>query len=122
MPRGGARPGAGRKPGSINKKTREIAEKAAQEGITPLEVMLGTMRVFWEKAEAGAVEASGVEGEGGKVYGPLDFRMMAADVAQKAAPYVHPKLSNIEARLEGEVGLKVEIVRFGGGKAHDSTT
>jgi hypothetical protein len=36
MNRGGKRAGAGRKPGSLTKKTREIAERAAADGITPL--------------------------------------------------------------------------------------
>jgi hypothetical protein len=35
--RGGKRPGSGRKKGSATKKTREIADRAAAEGITPLE-------------------------------------------------------------------------------------
>jgi hypothetical protein len=32
--RGGSRKGAGRKTGSATKKTREIADKAAAEGVT----------------------------------------------------------------------------------------
>jgi len=44
MPRGGCRPGAGRKPGSLTRRTREIAEQAAGDGITPLEYMLAVMR------------------------------------------------------------------------------
>jgi hypothetical protein len=40
---GGKRPGAGRKKGSLTQKTREVAEKAASAGITPLEVMLEAM-------------------------------------------------------------------------------
>ena len=42
--KGGKREGAGRKPGSKTKKTAEIALKAAEEGITPLEYMLNVMR------------------------------------------------------------------------------
>jgi hypothetical protein len=41
---GGKRPGAGRKPGSANRKTREIADAAAEAGITPLEWMLSVIR------------------------------------------------------------------------------
>ena len=36
---GGARSGAGRKRGGANQKTREIADRAATLGVTPLEVM-----------------------------------------------------------------------------------
>jgi hypothetical protein len=56
---GGKRPGAGRKPGSANRKTREIADTAAKAGITPLEWMLSVIRD--EKAD---VKASGRNGEG----------------------------------------------------------
>lgn len=70
--RGGSRQGAGRKPGSATKKTREIADKAAAEGITPLEFMLQVMR-----------NASGEPRE-----------RLSAAVA--AAPYMHPKLASIE--------------------------
>ena len=73
--RGGRRPGAGRKPGSATRKTREIAERAAAEGITPLEVMLEDMRA---KYAAGDLEA-------------------AADRARDCAPYMHPRLSSISA-------------------------
>jgi hypothetical protein len=69
--RGGKREGAGRKKGSLGKKTREIAERAVQEGITPLEVMLETMRDAWAAGE----------------------RDKAISAAKDAAPYVHPKLA-----------------------------
>lgn len=72
--RGGARKGAGRKAGSATKKTREIADKAAAEGITPLEVMLGAMRSFWQAGD----------------------QEKAAGFAKDAAPYIHPKLAAIE--------------------------
>jgi hypothetical protein len=71
---GGARKGAGRKPGSATKKTRAIADKAAAEGITPLEVMLEAMNAF---RSAGDLEK-------------------AASFAKDAAPYIHPKLAAIE--------------------------
>jgi hypothetical protein len=46
MARGGRRPGAGRKPGRLNKRTiahKQLASKAAEQGITPLELMLKRM-------------------------------------------------------------------------------
>ena len=78
MARGGARPGAGRKPGSANKRTREIADAAAAEGVTPLEYMLAILR-----DEQAAPEA----------------RM---DAAKSAAPYMHPRLTAIEASVQTE--------------------
>lgn len=85
--RGGKRPGAGRKPGSTTKKTREIAEKATAEGVTPLEVMLKVMRGFLERAEQMAQldPAAGTE-----------LLKEAADVAKNAAPYMHPRLAAVE--------------------------
>jgi hypothetical protein len=72
--RGGVRKGAGRKAGSATQKTREIADKAAAAGITPLEVMLEAMNEF-------------------RASGDLE---KAAGFAKDAAPYIHPKLAAIE--------------------------
>ena len=85
--RGGRRPGAGRKVGATTKKTREIAEQAVAEGITPLEVMMRAMRKFVENAEkmAGVDEA-----------GSMSLMKEAADVAKNAAPYIHPRLAAME--------------------------
>lgn len=80
--RGGARKGAGRKKGVATKKTREIADKAASEGITPLEYMLEVMR---NEPPAGL--------EGPQL---LSAHMMRFEAAKAAAPYIHPKLSAVE--------------------------
>lgn len=92
MARGGARPNAGRKVGASAEKTREVANKIAADGdITPLEVMVASMRAIYAKAQ------SGIEVEdGSKTVTPLQLYAMAADVASKAAPFIHPKLSSIE--------------------------
>jgi hypothetical protein len=74
MPRGGKRPGAGRKAGSAHKKTRTVADRAAEEGITPLEVMLAIMQDHYRA----------------KRYEE------AASVARDAAPYCHPRLAAIK--------------------------
>jgi hypothetical protein len=84
--RGGRRPGAGRKPGSATKKTREIAEQAVAEGITPLEVQLQTMRALWAEATKGnALD--------------LEKATEACAIAKDAAPYIHPRLSSVEASV-----------------------
>lgn len=72
MARGGARAGAGRPKGAAAKRTREIADKAASEGLTPLEFMLQVLRD--ETAEMGA----------------------RFEAAKAAAPYVHPRLANVD--------------------------
>ena len=69
MPRGGARPGAGRKPGGRTKLTRESVRLAQELGVTPLAILLGI---------AGDERQS------------VSVRLAAASAA---APYVHAKLS-----------------------------
>jgi hypothetical protein len=83
MPRGGKRDGAGRKAGSASTKTRDIADKAAEEGITPLEFMLNIMRdeSMPENAEPAQMIA---------------LKNMRFEAAKAAAPYIHPKLSSVE--------------------------
>jgi hypothetical protein len=81
MPRGGKRPGSGRKPGSVTpatKRRQDVALKALTEGTTPLQVLLEAMREAYETG------------------GP----MLAMPYAKEAAPYVHPKLSSIEAKVD----------------------
>lgn len=86
MARGGAREGAGRPKGSTNARTREIAEKAAAEGIMPLDVMLRAMR---EHADAGRWDE-------------------AAKIAASAAPYLHRRLAAIEH--SGASGSPIQFV------------
>lgn len=78
---GGARPGAGRKPNSVNRLSREAVEKAKEGGLMPLDYLLDIMR---DEANE------------------RDLRM---DAAKAAAPYVHPKLSAIEANVTAQVSL-----------------
>lgn len=86
--RGGSRPGAGRKKGSATKKTREIANKAAATGITPLEVMLLTMRREWRKYTRDKSPESA---------------QAALSAAQLAAPYMHPRLASVEQFVDAKV-------------------
>jgi hypothetical protein len=71
MARGGKRNGVGRKPGLATTKTREIADRLAQEGDTPLDIMLRVMRNT-----------------------KVDLRIRL-DAAKSAAPYLHPRLAPI---------------------------
>lgn len=98
MPRG-SKPGerrGGRKAGTPNKRTqvmREIADKALSDGVTPLEVMLTTMRDLWKDA---VPQVEGARPNMAKA-------MQAVMIAEKAAPYVHPKLSSVDANVKGEI-------------------
>ena len=60
-------------------------------GIMPLEFMLQVMRD--ETAE----------------------RAERLDMAKAAAPYVHPRLSSVEAKVEGDVALQVTRIELVGG-------
>lgn len=117
--RGGKREGAGRKEGSATKKTREIADKAAQEGITPLEVMLDNM-VFAHQ-QAGEIMAqlleSGMDLPDGfdQLKELLRFRGIAQEAAKDAAPYIHPRLAAIEHTGKGgeaiNMNWQIEFVK-----------
>jgi hypothetical protein len=72
--RGGHRKGAGRPKGAATKRTRKIADRESQNGITPLEVMLRAMREHAGKKDWDA----------------------AASIAKDAAPYMHAKLASIQ--------------------------
>lgn len=92
MARGGKRPGAGRPKGAANKRTREVADKAAQDGITPLEYMLDVMRdVSADRSE----------------------RM---DAAKAAAPYIHPRLSTVEHTGDADKPVAVTMIELVAGE------
>jgi hypothetical protein len=88
MPRGGKRPGAGRKFGSKTKKTMDIALAAAAAGETPLEYLLRIMR-----------DPSLPDGQ----------RM---DAAKNAAPYCHSRLNATTLKGDADSAITVEIRRF----------
>ena len=94
--RGGSRKGAGRKPGAATKRTREVANKAASEGITPLEYMLQVMRT----EPSAELEARDM----------LSAIVLRFEAAKAAAPYIHPKLSAVEVTGEGGGPVLNEIV------------
>jgi len=122
MSRGGKREGSGRKQGALTVRTRKVAEQAAKEGKTPLEVMLDNMRHFQNvalSAEAVIESLSAEQAELGdmtpeaqfkkllaEVKKAAGFRQMAHECARDAAPYVHPKLAAVE--LSGNPDKPVE--------------
>ena len=86
MTHGGAREGCGRKPGQRNGKTIEQVERIEASGLTPLDYMLSVMRDL-------SVD---------------DARRL--DAAKSAAPYVHARLSSVEAKVEGELVHTVKSI------------
>jgi len=95
---GGARNNSGRKVGAATQKTREIADKLVADGeLTPLEYMLGILREtpddLKKQFEAGEIDL---------VEYTLKLKMMISrkdQAAEKAAPYVHPRLASIQATV-----------------------
>jgi len=94
--RGGKREGSGRKRGALNSMSMEAREKAAAEGITPLEVMLTSMREAWDVAQTT---------EDPKL--KIEAQAAAVQVAQVAAPYVHPRLAATEVKVDGDLTNRV---------------
>ena len=88
-PRGERVPGSGRQAGTRNKRTQAVLEKAEEYGISPLDVMLSTMRDAWESA--------------GKLTDPLEklsAKAIAVQAAKEAAPYVHARLASVESKVD----------------------
>lgn len=89
MARGGSRPGAGRKPGVPNKATAESRRAVEESGLTPLQYMLKVLRDENETAEN------------------------RAWAAEKAAPYVHPKLANVEMNATVNISHEDALEQLG---------
>jgi hypothetical protein len=89
-PRGGARPGAGRQKGSATKRTREVADRLmALAAVTPLEILMTSATKHYEAAKA-SEEAFGLTDPN------LELYAAAGELAAKACPYLHPRLSAVE--------------------------
>jgi hypothetical protein len=78
---------SGRPKGALSKRTRAIAERAAAEGISPLEVLLTAMR---------AAHAAGRTDD-------------AARYAGMACPYIHPRLQAVEHAGNADRPVKLEV-------------
>jgi hypothetical protein len=109
--RGGKREGAGRKKGSLTVRTRKVAEQAAAQGKTPLEIMLENMRHFQRVAidAESVIEGLTIAETTGHDISPDEqfkallaqvkkaagLRQMAHECARDAAPFLHPKLTAV---------------------------
>jgi len=125
MPRGCARPGAGRPAGSHG-ETAKIIQQAAEDGVLPLKIMLDNVRFYTKKADAliarlmteGAPVLPRGPGEAGDTDEAADpnaavieaigqvlgLRKLAGQEAERAAPYCHPRMGVL-----GEEGGTGEI-------------
>lgn len=92
--RGGARKGAGRKPGAITQRTRDIANGIIEDGgVTPLEYMLQVMRE--EVPE--------------EVTADIRFAIVNRkfEAAKAAAPYIHPRLAAMTVSGDPDAPLQM---------------
>jgi hypothetical protein len=72
--------------------------EAAQQGITPLEALLRTMRKLWAKAHEASLP-------------DLDLAKQACAIAAQAAPYCHPRLAAIETKVDTTGQVEVKLTR-----------
>ena len=101
--KGGPVPGAGRKKGAATVRTRQIANELAREGLTPLQVLIDTMRELCQQAADAPTAAE-----------RLEKKLAACAVAKDAAPYLHPRLTSVAATVRQITGARdlsdVELV------------
>jgi len=89
------------------KKRAEIIAKAAEEGITPLEVMLDNMRFARDGAtKVLAKVTASPEASIDEFKELLQLRRIAQECARDAAPFMHAKLSSID--VKGDLGVTLK--------------
>ncbi len=87
----------GRKPGIANVSTRNRNRLIANAEVKPLQVLMDTMAARWHEAQACA------DPDQRKA-----LELAACSVAEKVAPYLHPKLQ--ATTLKGDPGALVSFV------------
>jgi hypothetical protein len=121
MARGGARPGAGRPKGSVNKRTLAIAERLERLGCDPIESMAkialgdvpcaackGEGSVRWPGSDT-AYRCDACQGSGRDAV-PIELR---AKMYIELAQYVASKRKAVDHDGSSSDQLVVELVRFG---------
>lgn len=101
--RGGKQPGAGRPKGAQSAKTRQLIERCEAGGIMPIDVLLNDMRFFYRLGEdkmTQAKETSPGKEQAKAFRAACELKGVARDCARDAAPYVHPKLASVEAKVD----------------------
>lgn len=99
---GGKRKGAGRPIGAASKKSRELQIQVMEEGITPLQVLINDMRYYYILGEQEFLKIRGKEllEESYDIFKRAhNLKTIAKEYAGMAAPYIHPKLASIEAKV-----------------------
>ena len=90
--RGGKRPGAGR-------PKKAAVTLSLDDGLMPIDFLVGTMR--------------GLQFVKGKWIADKKItRGMKTDAAKAAAPYLYPKLSNVDSNLAIDASFTVKVVKY----------
>lgn len=102
---------AGRKVGSLNKRTFRAQELAESLGVDPLEVLLRAAKGDWEGL--GYKEATYLEQQANGAYCtrerlPMDIRVNAA---KAAAPYIYSQNKSVDLTSEGQ-GFRVMVLDY----------
>ena len=87
-----------------NTEGRRQADRAAQTGIVPLDVMLHSMRRSWTIAQQAALE--------GNEDRETEYLCLAVKHAIEAAPYCHPKLASVAVKGDADSPITVVIRRL----------
>jgi len=95
------------KPEKVKPEKVEAAIVKLDEHESPLQILLDTMVLLRDKADE-LIRPHGShvyveEDDEGKVvarHGPMALRMMACQVAKEACPYLHARLSSVEASVK----------------------
>lgn len=106
--RGGHRSGAGRKKGVPNRVTAEIRQRVLALGKTPLEVMQYAYEEILAMAQQ--MKPKDFVVLDSEIVDRLSLFERAAEVAGKAAPYMHARLQAIEHAGEGGGPIQQRVV------------
>lgn len=96
----------------VKARNSNVAVALAEEGMTPLEVMVNHMRFAFDEAEAvysrlQTIEPDTTLTESERLLLQDEFilyRNMAHQAAKDAAPYMHPKLTAMSAQIDATIG------------------
>ena len=85
---------------SPNRKSHELARREVRKGLSPVEILMGMARHYYDEWEAKPDK---------------DPARLAMSMAEKAAPYMHPRMASIqnEHNVKGEITINI------GGKTGD---
>lgn len=106
--RGGRRRGAGRRRGLPNKVTAEVRQRVLASGKTPLEVLQYVYEELFAMAQR--MKPKDFVVVDSQVVDQLSLLERAAEVAAKAAPYMHARLQAIEHAGEGGGPIQQRVV------------